>query len=1646
MWRRFRSKQAAQTPRQDHLDERVNSTSESKNHASSILTSWESSLHIRRWSPVVGELCKDDGPSITPRRTSQLSETKNQILSLTSPEHQRRRPQDRRDDPIGLTVLHAPESKHRTVDILFIHGLGGTSLRTWCKNRDLEFLWPKNWLPEESDLSTARILTFGYNANFAAKKEQASLSINDFANDLLFHMKYDNDGDDKMGEVPIIIVAHSMGGLVFKKAFVHGHLDEQYHKITSSIKAVLFMATPHRGTDLAESLNRILTSSIFGHSPKDYVRELTKGSTTLDELNDTFRHHAAKLQIFSFYETLSTAVGPMNLMILEKHSSLLGYHNETPKPLMANHHDVVKFSSRNDLNYKSVRGALRSIANEFRFSKTPENSTEKDLEMIQKWLGVTGPPEEDLALHRSVRKTGTCEHLLHKPKFEGWLDSGIPNILWSHAPPGSGKSIQCSFVIESLQLRQERCAYWFFKDDDVQKRSLSNMLLSVAYQIAVEDKSFRRVLMDVVKSGMRVDKADAWTIWRNIFASRLSAISTVLYWVIDGLDESESSRTFIDLISNISTSQSNIRVLFFSRPQSAINRSIQIARRRVNIADVALTDNLKDIRLVAADEMEYFLPSDEFQNFKHEIIEEITCRSQGNFLWASLILKLVVKCHRQDEAKQVLRVTPDGMDKLYYGMAEAIAKVDGVKNTTLCKILLSWAIYSIRPIGIEELMEPYATELHTVIDLKHTISEICGQFVVINANNQVVLIHQTARQYLRACTRFSFSLDAYEVNEELLFQCLTFLCDKSLRTKIRLRKTPRFVTYASVSWALHLNRSSVNSDRILKILVKFFSGNFPLPWVQFLAINGHLSHLVAVSSHLMSFVRQRRKVDAIKPPSPLRSSELVLLETWALDLLKMTAKFGSHLNDDPDAIYKYIPAFSPESSVLYQKYASKPLSTISISGITNTDWDDCLARVSNGSDSALYIAVSAEYLALANGRPNGRIRLWSNTIFQEHSGFNPGEPISSVSFSDSGSLLACYCLDNTYVWRLSDRSVVTKIQSPYQERPKSLRFAQDESFLIVATDFRRVYRLNLDNSTPTWISYGPSLLLETSVPEGAFVNTPSSVNFNPDCTQLAVAYRNFPLAVWNIDPPEVIARCRQKETQGQTTNATSWTGVNCVVWHPFSGQVIGINRDGNIFKWGPIDDSYVEVKEESDNTPSDIQCCPNGLVFATSDVRGSVRIYDYSQMVQMYKLTSDSIVTNITFSPDSRRLYDLRGSWCNVWEPNCLIRINDTSMDPSEESESVKSYEQKRKDSWGLELDDKSGSMISLPTSEAYADTKPPITAVANCAKNRNIFAHATEDGTIEICDMESKRKHLITEFTFGMEIVHFALAQNGNYVAYCLLDGHVTVRSIDSSKPERISTQTVFAETKSISRGQIRQILFDSKSERLLVCGTERLQVLSVTDSSIAAEMEIDPADLPAQWENHPTNPNILLGFTADGVNALSWDALDFKYSLSYNLSIDSSDSQLTPSLRLEALSQSYHPKMHLTTTSENTASGRRFRFLLLDTSVLYEDQTNSTSSGSISAVHIPLPIAECIEQPVGILADGRLVFLDKALWVCTAQLWLPSARESGTTVTRHFFIPRDWLNSAGLVLCKVQADGTFLCPSKGEMAVITSNMGTDW
>jgi hypothetical protein len=81
------------------------------------------------------------------------------------------------------------------VDIILVHGLGGTSRATWSKNRDPAMFWPQEWLPMEPDIQLARIISFGYNAHFAAAGPAPISDISDFAKDLLYGMKFSKTED-----------------------------------------------------------------------------------------------------------------------------------------------------------------------------------------------------------------------------------------------------------------------------------------------------------------------------------------------------------------------------------------------------------------------------------------------------------------------------------------------------------------------------------------------------------------------------------------------------------------------------------------------------------------------------------------------------------------------------------------------------------------------------------------------------------------------------------------------------------------------------------------------------------------------------------------------------------------------------------------------------------------------------------------------------------------------------------------------------------------------------------------------------------------------------------------------------------------------------------------------------------------------------------------------------------------------------------------------------------------------------------------------------------------------------------------------------------------------------------------------------------
>lgn len=80
--------------------------------------------------------------------------------------------------PLGLTTVYCPSEP--TIELVFVHGLGGGSRSTWSKEPDL--FWPQAWLPQDDAFKDVRIHTFGYNSNW---DKVSTLNLHDFAKSLL---------------------------------------------------------------------------------------------------------------------------------------------------------------------------------------------------------------------------------------------------------------------------------------------------------------------------------------------------------------------------------------------------------------------------------------------------------------------------------------------------------------------------------------------------------------------------------------------------------------------------------------------------------------------------------------------------------------------------------------------------------------------------------------------------------------------------------------------------------------------------------------------------------------------------------------------------------------------------------------------------------------------------------------------------------------------------------------------------------------------------------------------------------------------------------------------------------------------------------------------------------------------------------------------------------------------------------------------------------------------------------------------------------------------------------------------------------------------------------------------------------------------
>lgn len=475
--------------------------------------------------------------------------------------------------PFGLTTLSEPDpAVPVAADIVFVHGLNGGSQSTWSKDNRASHFWPQEWLPLDDAFHDVRIHSFGYPSGLA---RGSVLNVRDFSSSLLaavrdspsMNERSSNVGSnlselfscrkhtDQYVQAPLIFVTHSMGGLVTKLAYILGRQDSSFKSVVDRICSIFFLATPHQGAAIAQTLSNLL-AAVPGSGTRPFVNDLLPLSPMLQSINEDFPRVCGELQLFSFYETRPMSIGIHKLLIVEKNNAVMNLANERRTLLDADHRTAAMYASPNESVYLAVRNALATVVSAQRSATIARKRflAQEDLAVLNRFLGVSGAPEDDIMTLDSVRLPGSGQWLAEKSSYKAWraTSDSSSNFLWLRGRPGAGKSVLAGQVINELRDAGADCSFFFFQAVDNTKATTNACLRSLAWQMARLHPEIASRLLELqmeFEDGP-IDKVDHQPVWRRIFLSGILKLrlDRPQFWVIDSMYECRGSADMVQFL------------------------------------------------------------------------------------------------------------------------------------------------------------------------------------------------------------------------------------------------------------------------------------------------------------------------------------------------------------------------------------------------------------------------------------------------------------------------------------------------------------------------------------------------------------------------------------------------------------------------------------------------------------------------------------------------------------------------------------------------------------------------------------------------------------------------------------------------------------------------------------------------------------------------------------------------------------------------------------------------------------------------------------------------------------------------------------------------------------------------------------------
>jgi WD40 repeat protein len=1225
------------------------------------------------------------------------------------------------------------------------------------------------------------------------------------------------------------------------------------------------------------------------------------------------------------------------------------------------------------------------------------------MQQINSYLAAPERPDDDLKDLEEVRIEGSCKWFARRDTFQQWADPDLedaPVIYWVSAKPAIGKSVLSAYVINNLTELNLDCSYYFFRYGDKDKSTVSGLLRSLLYQLAIRSIDVREKLLSMIEKGIRFDKDDAKVVWRKLVEPIISKLKSpaTRYWVIDALDECADLKVLFPLIASIDPA-SRIRILMTSRRLPEITEQFADLRR-TNYAPQILCEEISfdDTRV----DIEFYLERNRAKiHVGHDVqrdsfLKYILEKSEGCFLWVRLVLDELALTWSVQDVQRILDEVPQNMEPLYT-RALTIMSSRPKPSRDLARAILMWTVCAIRPLTLSELQEALKFDLDAdVPELESAIASLCAQLVHVDKAGRVMIVHLTARTFLvDPKMQSEFCINEKVGHLQLAKVCLQYLCTDEMkaprarrpkRKHVRKQQHSPLAAYACLAFGEHLRRSTSTNGVVDTLLFTFLEKSVA-SWIEFVAANRNLSVLTRTANSISAYLQRHTQRS-----SPL-GEYVRLAQPWVIDLHRIVAGFGPNLLTSPSAIHWLIPPFCPKSSAVAANPGSATKGIV-VKGLKDEGWNDRLSCIDSHDKQVSSVACGDAFFAV--GYNLGSIVLHHNTTCLAWKILEHSSPVRHLLFDGTSKHLVSCGRRDVKIWDIESESILWSFNTTHD----ILHFTitNHDKTVTLATRGNVIQSWNIESGLPDpiidWIDRLPFS------DEGKFKRPPLTAAFSPDLSLIAVVFRGRSICLYDIEEDDfygVIGRERDPTSLALGTN----TSPSSLVFNANkdSPLLVAAYEDGDLCLFDYEGLKLLKVIEANAQI---VACSPDGLTLATGNSAGMVQLLEFESLQLLYRVNAaDYGIRYLAFSTDNMRFLDVRGTQCNVWEPpmlSGLAKRDGDSKEPTPLEPVIKEISDGELEVTGIELDE-SGKYFFVGKSDGTVS----IYDVSYGALKKILYRHAYQISVTSIM-WGPKENILITGDTASRFIV-------------CIL------------KPDNATAWTVAMKLMDRRLNSvILQILLDPTNELLLVSTEEINTVWNIkTKKLISGRTWQSPSSFI--WTNHPINGRYRILVTTTAATIVDWETC--KEIVSTCLLQDPEKAFL------------YHKQ-----GVKNTFSFANDKVLAVEISGLYGERSTTQTFvlkfnelDSDAPFLLPMIDYDVVGKENMHLIGGngsKLLFLDKSRWVCSVDM----DRIDYRSYVRHFPIPSEWQSQQRRLRMGVTVRGDVLFVRVDEVAVISGGL----